>query len=218
MGYAGKGWWRFPFLVEPEILHQVLKSTRAVLVDTSSRVAVAYESTSLNDYVKGYSEYLDGTLKSADFDQRSSLQIYMGLAASLDQFRPETCPDSRYKLMETDEPVVNLSPLMLYYDDQRGQLRTNVMSSVYFGIELTFPRLISLDREEHEVLHPTLESPNYTVFEEISAKIRKQTHSCRIRSACREHKTQIRITNEMEHRMTRHPGLNGMHLVLVLNS
>jgi len=212
MGYfgglgAGNGWLKFLFLVDPDLLREVLIATKPVLVITNSRVPTDYKATPLNEYLAAYSRYLEATLESAEAAQKAAMATYMGLAASLDRFSPTPCPDSRYKLMNCDEPVVNLSPLTLHFDARRGQLCTNVMSNLYFGVELSFPRVISLDRDKHEVLYETRQFPTHGIFEGVKSRIQKATKPCKIQSPSREHRTPIRITESIHERMKRHPGL-----------
>lgn len=220
MGYfgglgAGKGWLKFLFIVEPAVLREVLIATSPVLVITNSRVPADYEATPLDEYLAAYSCYLDAMLESPEAARMAAMAIYMGLAASLDRFSPTPCPDTRYKLMNSDEPVVNLRPLTLHFDARSGQLCTNVMSDLYFGVELSFPRLISLDRDKHEVLYETGPFPTYDIFEEVRSRIQNVTRPCKIRSPSREHRTPIRITDVMRGRLKRHPGLIAAGLELV---
>ena len=100
-----------------------------------------------------YSRYLEAMLELGDatkqtamgvYADQTAMDVYIGLASSLDRFSPRPCPDAEHKLMNSDEPVVNLTPLMLYFDERRGQLCTNTYSKLYFGLELSFPRVISL--------------------------------------------------------------------------
>jgi hypothetical protein len=212
---AGKGWLKFLFAVEPEVLREVLIATKSILVITNSRVPTEYESTPLDEYISAHSRYLDAMLESTEAAKKAAMATYIGLAASLDRFSPMPCPDSRYKLMNCDEPVVNLAPLNLYFDPRRGQLCTNVMSNLYFGIELSFPRVISLARDKHEVLYETREFPTYNIFEGVKSRIQKVTKPCKIRSPSREHRTSIRITERMRGRMKQHPGLIAAGLELL---
>ncbi len=205
---AGKGWLTFLFLVEPEIL-------RDVLVVNSSRVPVEYESTPMTGLLEAYARYLDAMLESSDAAERASMEIRIGLAASVDKFSPRLCPDKNYKVMNTEEPVVNFGPTTLYYDTWRGQLCTNVMSKLYFGAELTFSRVISLDRDKHEFLYDTAELPTFGIFQSVKSQLQKVTRPCKIRSPSREHRTSIRITDGMRERMRNHPGLKEAKLEIV---
>ncbi len=219
MGYfgglgAGKGWLKSLFLVGPEVLRDLLHAGKPVLVKTNGRVPADYEATALKDYIEAYTRYLEAMVDSPEAAKRSSMEIYMGLAASVDRFSPKLSPDSRYKLMNPEEPVVNLSPLMLDYDGK--QLRTNVMSDFYFGLELSFPRVISLDRDKHETLYDTSKFSTFHIFEDVKSRIQKMTTPCRIRSPSREHRTSIRITSEMRELIRRHhPGLKAASLDIV---
>lgn len=220
MGYfgglgAGKGWLKFLFVVEPEVLRDALTITKAVLVVTNSRVPAEYESTPLDEYAETYTRYLEATLESGEAAQKAAMATHMGLAASLNRFSPKPCPDSRYRVMNSDEPVVNLSPLTLHFDAQRGQLCTNVMSNIYFGVEMSFPRVISLGRDKHEILYETRRFPTYDIFKSAKSHIQKLTKPCKIRSPSRLHRTKIRITEAMHERMKCHPGLKAVGLELV---
>jgi hypothetical protein len=212
---AGKGWLKFLFLVDPTVLREVLIATKPVLVVTNARVPAEYVATPVDEYIAAYTRYLDAMLESTESAQKAAMATYMGLAASLDRFSPMSCPDARYKLMHTDEPVVTLRPLNLHFDSRRGQLCTNVMSNLYFGVELSFPRVISLDRDKHEVLYETERFPTHGIFEGVKSGIQKVTKPCKIRSPSREHRTPIRISEGMGERMKRHPGLLAAGLELV---
>jgi hypothetical protein len=162
MGYfgglgAGKGWMKFLFLVDADVLRETLIAAKPVLVVTNTRVPVEYESTPLEDYIADYSRYLEAMLESSQAAQKAAMAIYIGLAASLRRFSAVSCPDTRYKLMNSEEPVVTIGPLTLYFDGRRGQLCTNVFTNLHFGVELAFPRVISLDRDNHQVLYETRE-------------------------------------------------------------
>lgn len=220
MGYFGglgasKGWLKFLFVVEPEILRDVLIETNAVLVIMNSSVPADYEATPLNEYVDAYSRYLKAMLESEDVAHEATRGIYMGLAASLNQFTPTPYKDTRIKRMECDEPVVNVRPLALYFDAQRGKLCTNVLSNLYFGVELSYPRAFSLARDKHEILYEAEQLPTHGIFEGVKSRVWKQTRPCRIRSSSREHRTPIRITEAMRESMQHHLGLTAAGLQVV---
>src|SRR5205807_2250726 len=141
--------------------------------------------------------------------------IRIGLAVSLKMFSPRKCPDPRYKLMRSDEPVVNVSPQIIDFDASRGTLRTNVGMGLYFGTELSFPRVISLDRDKHERLYDTSQFPTFELFKGLKSRLQKVTRPCRIRSPSREHRTPIRITDTMRETMRNHPGLHEAGLGIV---
>jgi hypothetical protein len=217
MAYFGgrKGWLKYLFLVETNVLRDVLTAVRPILVVINGRVPANYHSTSMSEYLDAYASYLDATLKSPDAASRASGATYIGLAASLDKFSPTPCPDANYKLMNPEEPVVTLTPETLYYDPIRGQLCTNTFSKLFFGMETSFPRVISLDRDKHEILYDTAEFPTFRIFQEMKARLQKVTRPCKIRSPSREHRTPIRITEVMREQMRNHPGLKEANLELV---
>lgn len=209
---AGKGWLKFQFLVEPAILRDILAATKSVSVITNRRVPRDYRSTPLNEYVEAYSAYLEAMHKPSEMHWSLSDAVYSGLTISLNHFVPKACPDNRFKLMNPQVPVVNLGPLSLYYDTRRGQLCTNVMSKLYFGMELSYPNVISLDRDGHEYLYETAELPNHALFQDLKTRIKKVTRPCKVKSSAKEHRTSIRITEGMRELMRDHPGLRAENL------
>lgn len=220
MGYfgglgAGRGWLKFLFVVDPDVLREVLIATKPVLVITNSRVPADYKSTPLEEYIAAYSRYLEAMVESVEAVQKAAMGTHMGLAVSIDRFSPTPCPDVRYKVMNCDEPVVNLAPLTLYFDARRGQLCTNVVSNLYFGIELSFPKVFSLDRDKHETLYEAEQLPTHAIFESVKSRIQNLTQPCKIRSPSREHRTPIRITEGMRECMKDHPGLLASGLELL---
>jgi hypothetical protein len=212
---AGKGWLKFLFLVEPDILRDVLAAVQPVLVVTNRQVPVDYQSTPMTEYLDVYTCYLDAMLESSEAAAQASGAIYIGLAASLDHFSPDPCRDAHCKRMNCEVPVVSLSPETLHYDARRGQLCLNVMSKLFFGVELSYPRVISLDRDKHEILYDTARYPTATIFHAVMSRIQKVTRPCKIRSLSREHRTPIRITETMRKRMRKHPGLKEANLEIL---
>jgi hypothetical protein len=212
---SGKGWLKFLFLVEPEILREALAAVNPVLVITNGRVPTGYKSTPLAEYVEAYARYVNAMLESPEAASRASSSVCMGLATSLDRFVSKPCPDARFKLLEPEEPVVNLTPETLHYDETRGQLCTNVMTNLYFGMELSYPRVISLDRDKHEVLYETAGFASHAIFQKVKVDIQKVTQPCRMRSPAREHRPPIRITEGMRDAMKSHPGLKAARLEIV---
>lgn len=220
MGYfsgigAGKGWLKLQFVTEPEVLRDIFVATKAVLVITNGRVPTKYLSTPLSKYVEAYGAYLKAILETAEVHWSVSGAADMGLTTSLDHFEPEACPDKRFKLMNPQEPVINLRPSTLYYDTHRHQLCTNVMSKLYFGMELSYPRVCSLSRDKHEFLYETTELANHALFQDMKSRIQKITRPCVIKSLTREHRTQIRITDKMREAMSNHRGLKASGLSII---
>jgi hypothetical protein len=212
---AGKGWLKYLFLVEPEILEDALIVSKAALIIVNSRVPADYQSTQRSEYVQMYRDYLEAMMGSPDAARRASFAVQVGLASSLDKFAPKLCPDERFKLMNPAEPVVNLRPETLHYNEEKGQLSTNVMSKLYFGLELSYPRVVSLSQEKHELLHDATAYSSFAIFESIKSQIHAATVPCKLRSPAREHRTPIRITLGMREKVRSHPGLIAAHLEVV---
>jgi len=87
--------------------------------------------------------------------------------------------------------------------------------ALYFGAELSYPRFVSLDRDDHEILYDTTEFASYAIFQDIKSRIQKVTRPCKMRSVAREHRTPLRITEGMREKMRIHPGLRAASLDIV---
>jgi hypothetical protein len=69
MGYfgglgAGKGWLKFLFVVDPDVLREVLIAIKPVLVITNSRVPADYDATPLNEYLAAPQKKVPGIRSS----------------------------------------------------------------------------------------------------------------------------------------------------------
>jgi hypothetical protein len=212
---AGKGWLKILFLVEPDVLQGILLAVQPRLVIMNRQVLADYTSTPITKYVQAYARYLDAMLESPEAASAASMSVYTGLAHSRQKLTTVPCRDPKYKRMETNEPVVNLGPEMLHYDAVRGQVCTGVLSNLYFGAELSFPRVISLEREKCEILHDTSRFPSFGIFESLKTHLQEVTRPCKLRSPVREHRTVIRITEQMRVKMRKHPGLRKAKLEIL---
>ena len=177
------------------------------------RVDADYVSTSVSEYVEAYNRFLAAILVSPKEAARASSEVFIGLAETLEKISSKPCPDTRFKLLSSDEPVISLSPSVLHYDGTK--LRTDTMSSFYFGLEMNFPRVISLGRDNHEILYDTAEFPTRRIFEDMKLRIQSVTDPCKIRSPSRIHRPPIRITDEMRELMREHPCLKQDNLELL---
>jgi hypothetical protein len=212
---AGKGWWKILFLVEPDILREVISATGAALVVKNRRVPADYQSTAIDDYIASYQRYVNAMLCSQEAASDAEGDVDIGLVPSVERVSYVSCPDARYKGIDVDEPVVGLSCETICYNHYRGQICTNILPGFHFGMKMAFPRVISLARDKHEILYDTTTCPSFSIFQRMKADIQKITSPCKIRSPAREHRTQIRITEGMCQQMRKHPGLKAAQLEIV---
>jgi hypothetical protein len=210
---AGRGWTKLKFLITPEELASLLTGRDLILAVTDSRVPADYESTPAAEYVAAYASYVEAVFADATVPHHLAMGLYMSVASSLDVLTAETCPDARYKLLHPHEPLINLSPLELYYVE--GKLSTSMSGNVHFGLEMAFPKVISLAQERHEVLHGTGGYPSAALFADLRAQLGAVTSPCRIESPVKVHRTDVRISSSMRERARLHPGLAAQGLRVV---
>jgi hypothetical protein len=212
---AGKGWLKFQFVVEPQVLRDAVVAVDPVFVKTNCRVPADYTCTPLEEYIANYERYVDAMIETPDAASQQSSLIYVSLGASLRKFGSRPCDDANFKVMNPEDPVVNAGPAMLAYNHVRKQLRSDILSNLCFGVELSYPRFVSLEREEYRILHDTAGFQGRAIFDALKSQIQKVTRPCTIRSPAREHRTQIRITDQMRALMRRHPGLKAAGLGVI---
>jgi len=207
---AGKGWYKFQFAVTPNEMSNVLRSQNLFVVKTTKRVPIDYSNTPLDEYLDSYQQYVDAMVNTVEVPWQFCSSISHSLVTSLTIFKPKVCPDPAYKLMNPVEPVINLGPVPISYSNRK--LSTAVESKISFGIEMTFPKVVSFDRDGHEALYAADCFEIYKLFTELCSLITKMTKPCVFRSELQQHRTKIRISHEMVIGMKRHAGLISLGL------
>jgi len=207
---AGKGWYKFQFAVTPNEMSNVLRSYNLFVVKTTKRVPIDYSYTSLDEYLDSYQQYVDAMVNTVEVPWRFCSSISHSLVTSLTIFEPKVCPDPAYKLMNPIESVINLGPVPISYSNKK--LSTAVTSNISFGIEMTFPKVVSFDKDGHETLYATDCFETYKLFTELCSLITKITKPCVFRSERQQHRTKIRISHEMAICMKKHSGLISLGL------
>ena len=218
MGYfgglgAGKGWHKFQFLVCPQILRQVLTHHELWLVINNRRVTTDYQFTSIDDYVDAYTGYLEASMAAHTNVRQAASNIYIGMVTSLDTLTEEICPEPRFKLLTLSEPAINLNPVMLHYDGER--LSTHMLSDIYFGLEMSFPKVVSFADDGHQTLYDTAPGDSFKLFESMKSEFKALTKPCKIRSLSRDHRTAVRIDPAMRNKMANHAGLKSLNLQIL---
>jgi hypothetical protein len=218
MGYygglgAGKGWLCTKFLVAPDELAGILRAHEPGLVITNGRVPASYVCTPLEEYLAAYTAYVDALCGEGPMPRALEMGIHMSMAASLACIAFASCPDARYKLASANEPVIDLSPVDLYYAE--GVFSTRRSGHISFAVQMAFPKVVSFSREGHEVLHETSGYPSARLYEELRAAVHAVTSPCRIESPVRVHRTDIRISASVRERVRGAPALARLGLTVV---
>jgi hypothetical protein len=211
---AGKGWHKLQFLITPDELEHLLVARSLHMMITNRRVPLSYRESEIEEYCSAYRVYVEAMRGARPLNYEVTGPMYVSLAHSLDIIN-ERVIDGEYKSMEPEEPTVYLSPFEVHF--YRGTVSTSIGGSdqFSFGLEMTYPKVVSFDREGYEYLHDTSTYPAFALFADLKAAIQTLTSPCRIQSPEKVHRTRIRISPSMREAMASHPGLAAQGLRVV---
>ncbi|MEM6817049.1 MAG: hypothetical protein AAF600_22095 [Bacteroidota bacterium] len=194
MGYfgglgAGKGWYKFKFVLEPETLKNIFEDLTYWFAITNGGVPIDYEISKKTTFFEDY-ENLFGKITSEeewnrekDWQLKSKVMVSIIDNKEIVEFkqiknkRGETSEE--YKSVEPKEPVINLGPFSLYLKDSKLSIETmNDKGTV--GLQLSYPKVVSFGYENHEYLYETNQFSNFELFNEITARIKKVSHKAKL--------------------------------------
>lgn len=224
MGYfggfgAGKGWQSYYFLITPDELHAQLAALELSLVITNCRVPVTYFSTPIEEYREQYAAYFRAVSGEGDgVDWHVTSPMYISLTRPSVHIGFEVITrHPEYKLVEPSEPLINLSPFPLYYDNERQQISLvhGGMESWSFGLRMDYPKVVSYSSEHHECLHNTSSYMNAELFAQLKGGIDCITTNATILSPAKRHRTKVRISEAVLSQVYRSRPLVEQRLCLV---
>lgn len=197
---SGKGWNKFPFFITYEELEKIFLKIKFYLVVTNSRVDLGYKETLKREYLELYKEYEKRIQKSEIIDYNLLNPLYISLTKNLG-ISYEKIFDDIYKILKFKEPIVNLSPLSIFYKKQNNSDLLNVdvdgdkNKTLYFGLIMEFPKVVSFSNEGHSLQHKTEDFSNYKLYSDLINEIMSITKTCIIESPYKKRKTRIRISD-----------------------
>jgi len=179
---AGRGWHTFRFIVLPDELQNIFLDLDYWFVLTNQRVPISYRVEDKNSLFKNYELYFEKIFSGEPF-LKKDWQIESGIRISIidDSKKIEFEPvfnklkekSKEYKLVRPTEPVINVAPFSLYPIESGGLSVAYSESERNVGLELTYPKVISLDSEEHRFLHETKDFSTYHLYFELPNRIKK---------------------------------------------
>jgi hypothetical protein len=209
---AGKGWNKFKFVLTPDELVEIFKDLEYWLVITNRRVDIDYcvnDKTSLFD---SYENYFGKITSGQPWNKKEAWQIESGVRLSITQdpkkIKFEEMRDRKgelskeFKLVRPEEPVINISPFYLLYGQNELTIQTMNDEGI-LGLELTFPKVITLSNERHERLHDTSTFSNNKLFEELTARVKERTRKAKLTSPTKIFKPNFWISSNSFERINR---------------
>ncbi len=209
MGYlgglgSGKGWYSTPFFITPEELREILLGTHANIIPKKKiKVGENYGNKVINveEFINNYKRYFTKFISSREIGWEIQGPLFFILTKNLDIVNIKSYPSAKYKVLEFSEPIINVRPLSIYYEEKKESdylgidvegLKEKVLVG---GLIMHFPRKISFDNENHKTLHDTKEYSNFRLYDELVKKIKEITSYLIIKSQFKERKTRVRISN-----------------------
>ncbi|MHB0937183.1 MAG: hypothetical protein ACYC6A_12410 [Armatimonadota bacterium] len=225
MGYVGgygggRGWHKYRFLLLPEELQAILSEHHPCLFkDTYNIPATSdFQCLPVENYVLQYEKYFRSLLGEGEplgMWVYESVDMHLTSSVSLLRFAPSVL-DPKWKEVIPIEPLINLSPSSIFYETHgRIVLGLGGMEHYSFGIEMSFPKVVSYGDEGHEFLHETGHCQNYALFNDLKASIKSKTTGVKIKSLMNEHRIDVHISPAVREIINRHPGLKAQGLIVL---
>lgn len=191
---AGKGWHHLFFFLSPRELADILQPDDCFLLITNGRVPVDSEVTQKAEYLTAYTAYCEAVRNADTITWQLTNPLMISITHRDTAVEGELCPDPRYKLLRTSQPVIDLMPLVISYAEQR--LHVNVSSSVetVFGLMLSFPKVVFYQADDFHYPHATQQFHNYHLYERMATAIMMISRPARFKDLHREYRTRIRMS------------------------
>ncbi|HEX4796708.1 MAG TPA: hypothetical protein VH370_23150 [Humisphaera sp.] len=167
-------------------------------------------TTPLADYIAAFAR----RLAQRDLEE-GAIDLYISLMHPKTRYRWKKVEarrkrDEGFKLIDLAEPVVQVRPFYASLSDD-GRLwfsfSYDVHHSSWLGLELSFPRIMSLCEEGHARLHETSEYRNAQLYQDLRRAIQEITSPARFTTPAGEKRTRVRISSEAASQLAAHPGL-----------
>jgi hypothetical protein len=119
-------------------------------------------------------------------------------------------------LVIPSEPVINLSPFPLVYNDhQQISLICGGMDGWSFGVDMSYPKVVSYSSEKHQFLYDTTGYVNYNLYIALRKSISDITVGLKIQSPSKLHRVGVHISKSAKSLIDNNRALIEQHLQIV---
>ncbi len=191
---SGKGWHSVMLFPTPDFLSELVGDRGVVMFINNSRVPADYRPTPVSDYLVGFQSYYDLVRREESPDWRTVGSLSIGLTHKETSFAEKACKDTRFKLLHPSEPVISVRPCNIVCDGNSFRIGIGIQDETVFGLELSYPKVFSTEREHHEILRSTGDLPNHRLWLKLTEQIKESTRPLVIRNESREIRTRMRIS------------------------
>jgi hypothetical protein len=186
---SGKGWHTFRFIVTPNELRNIFSGLDYWFVLTNQRVPVNYRVEDKESLFESYELYFEKVF-SGELFLKDDWKIESRMRTSITDdyqkiefeliFENEKKKSNDFKLVRPTEPVINVAPFSLYPIESGGLSVAYSESERNIGLEFNYPKFISLDSENHRLLHETKDFPTYNLYLNLQERIKKISKKAKI--------------------------------------
>jgi hypothetical protein len=156
---------------------------------TNQRVPINYRVDDKTSLFETYKLYFEKVFSGEPF-LKKDWQIESGIRISItDDFRKiefqtmlnkEKKKSIEFKLVRPTEPLITVAPFSLCPIESGGLSVVYSESDRYIGLELTYPKYISLDSENHQFRHETQDFTSFELFIDLQKRIKKISKRAKI--------------------------------------
>jgi hypothetical protein len=202
-GYgSGKGWYSIPFFITTEDLKLIFDKYDFHLIISNRRVKLQYNETKKEDYLGKYKEFIENLKISSKINKSIEDDLYISLTKNMGKIKWVPSKDTNFKLLNAQEPVIDVRPLSVYYgiSGDKDFLSVDTYGEkeklINFGLIIYFPKVISYTDEKYKIIYNTKKYSNFQLYQELFQDINKITKPLIIKSQFKERKTKVRISEE----------------------
>lgn len=195
-----KSWNQISFLVEPEMLRELLEEFRPDLFP-GGFVPEDFSPQNYEPFIQEYSRAVESILTGA----KDHPVFIVGLQPPGSAYKLAKARRSGFFYVESRSAIINLRDEGILFDLEKGRLLTNCHPSLFFGLQLFCRKQVaSPDERASEEL-----------FQNMVAWINGRTRPVSVRSPERIHRTKLRISPKLREWLRSCQALNHIHLEIV---
>jgi hypothetical protein len=190
-GGSGKGWNLFYFILTSDEFKELFDGLSYSFIETGSRVEMNYRETSKKDVFQAYEEFFERILIGEDNLSREQLwKIERPVRTSVTDdvnkisfvgIKDEKGNPIPFKLVDPQEPVINIDPFYLFWSAEREKLSVVYMNEPgIIGLRLSFPKYITWYNQDSSDTRDTTSYESALLFETLVKRIKSVSKKAKV--------------------------------------
>ncbi|MGB4775935.1 MAG: hypothetical protein WBP45_12225 [Daejeonella sp.] len=197
---AFAGWNRFKFVLLPEEFENLFTDLEYYFVITNQTVNKDYEVNDQSSVFKKYKDFFAKITSGQSWDAKQDwkLRVQGSIIDDKNKISFRDVKDEQgklypeYKHATPKEPVINISMFSLTFDNQLSVQYYN--EEGHIGLELTYPKLKSLDSEGCRLLSDSPDYPAKNLYDELIRRIKETSNKAQMQSPSKLYKPNFWIS------------------------